>query len=154
MIAQILNYSISTSVPWLTVTGGSSTPGVADLWGVRCDRSTARRIPTVPVEANLAPHGMLLMHISNRHLELAKVVAAVGATENLITIVKTDRNRNDFTVDLRAAAMVAVLAHNEDDLGSLRGAEGWEKVDAGAVAPWTDDYSDIIGSILRKKLGR
>ena len=92
------------------------------------------------------------MHISNRHLELAKVVAAVGATEGLTTLVKTDRNHTDFTVDLRAAAMVAVLARNEADFGSLRSAEGWEKTEAGTVAPWTDDYSDIIGAILRKKM--
>src|SRR5436305_3712270 len=81
--------------------------------------------------AHLSSHGMLLVHISNRHLELAKVVAAVGATEGLTTLVKTDRNRNDFTVDLKAAAMVAVLARNETDLGALRGATGWEKTEAG-----------------------
>jgi hypothetical protein len=104
--------------------------------------------------AHLSPHGMLMVHISNRHLELAKVVAAVGATEGLTALVKTDRNHTDFTVDLRAAAMVAVLARREADFGTLAGAQGWEKVDAGAVAPWSDDYSDIIGAMLRKKLGR
>ena len=50
--------------------------------------------------------------------------------------------------------MVAVLARIEADLGALPGAEGWEKIEAGAVVPWTDDYSDIIGSMLRKKLNR
>jgi spermidine synthase len=104
--------------------------------------------------AHLSPHGMLLLHISNRHLELAKVVATEGATEGLTTLIKTDHNRTDFKQDLRAAAMVTVLARNEADFGSLLGAEGWEKVEAGAVAPWTDDYSDIIGAMLRKKLGR
>ncbi len=103
--------------------------------------------------AHLSPHGMLLVHISNRHLELAKVVASVGATEGLSTLVKTDRNHTDFTVDLRAAAMVAVLARNEANFGALRGGEGWEETKAGAVAPWTDDYSDIIGAIMRKKFG-
>jgi hypothetical protein len=104
--------------------------------------------------AHLSPDGMLMVHISNRHLELAKVVAAVGGTEGLTALVKTDRNHTDFTVDLRAAAMVAVLARREADFGTLAGAEGWEKVDAGAVAPWSDDYSDIIGAMLRKKLAR
>jgi hypothetical protein len=104
--------------------------------------------------AHLSPHGMLLVHISNRHLELAKVVAAVGATEGLTTIVKTDRSPKDFGADLKAAAMVAVLARDETDFGLLRGAAGWDKVEAGAVAPWTDDYSDIIGSMVRKKLSR
>jgi hypothetical protein len=49
--------------------------------------------------------------------------------------------------------MVAVLARREADFGTLAGAQGWEKVDAGAVAPWSDDYSNIIGAMLRKKLG-
>jgi hypothetical protein len=104
--------------------------------------------------AHLSSHGMLLMHISNRHLELAKVVAAVGATEGLITLIKTDRNQIDFMGELRAAAMVAVLARNEADFGTLLGAEGWEKASAGDVAAWTDDYSDIVGAMLRKKLDR
>jgi len=104
--------------------------------------------------AHLAPHGMLLIHISNRHLELPKVVAAVGATEGLTTLVKTDRNPIELTADLRAAAMVAVLARSEADFGTLLGADGWEKTEAGGVAAWTDDYSDIIGAILRKKFGR
>ena len=104
--------------------------------------------------AHLAPHGMLLIHISNRHLELPKVVAAVGATEGLTTLVKTDRNPIDLTADLRAAAMVAVLARSEADFGTLLGAEGWEKTEAGGVVAWTDDYSDIIGAMLRKKFGR
>jgi len=104
--------------------------------------------------AHLSPHGMLLLHISNRHLELARVVAAVGATEGLTTLVKTDRNNVDFMTELRAAAMVAVLARNEADFGALRGADGWEKTDAGEVVAWTDDYSDIIGAMLRKKLNR
>jgi len=104
--------------------------------------------------AHLAPRGMLLMHISNRHLELAKVVAAVGATEGLTTLLKTDRNQIDFMGELRAAAMVAVLARSEGDFGALLGAEGWERARAGGVAAWTDDYSDIVGAMLRKKIGR
>src|SRR6185295_14780321 len=52
--------------------------------------------------AHLARHGMLLVHISNRHLELARVVAAVGASEGLNALVKTDRSPANFTVDLKA----------------------------------------------------
>jgi hypothetical protein len=104
--------------------------------------------------ARLNPHGILLVHISNRHLELARVVAAVGATEGLVTFVKTDRKPTQFAIDLRAAAMVAVLARSEPDLGALPRADGWEKTESHAVVPWTDDYSDIIGAMLRKKLDR
>ncbi len=101
--------------------------------------------------ARLSPHGMILMHISNRHVELPSVVAAVGAAEGLVTFSKADENANQFMTDFHAAALVAVLARNEADLGALPGSAGWRKVDS-TVAPWTDDYSDIIGAIVRKKL--
>ncbi len=102
--------------------------------------------------ARLSPHGTILMHISNRHMELAKVVAAIGASEGLVTFVKTDEKANQFVTDFHAAAIVAVLARTEADLGALPGTEGWRKTDAGTVVAWTDDYSDIIGAIVRKKL--
>ncbi|MEA2918879.1 MAG: hypothetical protein QOJ15_10960, partial [Bradyrhizobium sp.] len=102
--------------------------------------------------ARLSPHGTILMHISNRHMELAKVVAAIGTAEGLVTFTKTDGKANQFVTDFHAAAIVAVLARNEADLGALPATEGWRKTDAGTVVAWTDDYSDIIGAIVRKKL--
>src|SRR6185436_20166663 len=59
--------------------------------------------------ARLSPHGTILMHISNRHMELANVVAAVGAAEGLVTFGKADDTANSFTTDFRANAMVAML---------------------------------------------
>jgi spermidine synthase len=100
--------------------------------------------------ARLSPRGAILMHISNRHMELAKVVAAVGAAEGLVTFAKADDKANSFTTDFRANALVAMLARDAADLAPL---VGWEKSLAPKVAPWTDDYSDIMGAILRKKLG-
>jgi hypothetical protein len=101
--------------------------------------------------ARLAPHGIIVMHISNRHMELAKVVAAVGGAEGLATVVKADDKANRFTTDFHAAALVAALARDPADLGTL---QTWRREDAGDVAAWTDDYSDIIGAIVRKKLAR
>jgi spermidine synthase len=104
--------------------------------------------------AHLTPHGVIVAHISNRHMELARVVAAVGAAEGLTTFVKADDKATQFTTDFRAAALVAALARNESDLGQLPQTEGWRRENADTVAAWTDDYSDIIGAMLRKKLGR
>jgi predicted O-methyltransferase YrrM len=104
--------------------------------------------------ARLTPHGVIVMHISNRHMELAKVVAAVGAAEGLVTVVKADEKAKQFTTDFHAAALVAALARQDGDLGRLTQGNGWRREDAGAVAAWTDDYSDIIGAIVRKKMAR
>jgi hypothetical protein len=86
-------------------------------------------------------------------MELAKVVAAIGAAEGLVTFVKVDEKARAFLTDLHAAALVAMLARRESDLGRLPQTEGWRRTEAGGVAAWTDDYSDILGAIVRKKMG-
>ncbi len=104
--------------------------------------------------ARLTPRGLIVFHISNRHMELAKVVAAVGAAEGLSTLVKADDKATQFVTDFHAAALVAVLARDAADFGPLAQTPGWHRESADAVVAWTDDYSDIMGAILRKKLGR
>ena len=69
-----------------------------------------------------------------------------------MTFAKADENANQFMTDFRANALVAVLARNEADLGALPGSGGMAQGRGGTVAAWTDDYSDIMGAILRKKL--
>ncbi len=101
--------------------------------------------------SRLAPGGIIAVHVSNRHMELASVVAAVGKTEGLFAYARQDDQAKDFTNDYRANADVVALARNADDLGDLPARRGWHKLDpSAAVAPWTDDYSDIPHAILRR----
>jgi hypothetical protein len=103
----------------------------------------------------LNPGGAVVMHISNRHMELARVVAAVAAGEGLHTFVKEDDRPDTVPPDYKMNAIVAALARSPDDLGDLSRRRGWREVrpDSG-VAAWSDDYSDILSAILRKKLAR
>ena len=73
--------------------------------------------------------------------------------------VAEDLLRSDGFTDIRYVdtptdAIAPAVGRGEADFGTLLGAEGWERMDAGGVVAWTDDYSDIIGAMLRKKLGR
>ena len=102
--------------------------------------------------ARLSPHGVIVMHISNRHMELLNVVAAIGAAEGLVTYARQD-SAADIVKTLQANALVAALARREADLGPLL-QKGWHKAEPSpSVAPWTDDYSDLIGAIWRRKFG-
>lgn len=101
--------------------------------------------------SRLNPGGVIVMHISNRHLELSQIVAAVGASEGLVTLVKTDTQASNFAKDYHSNATVAALARDWRDLSRLSGTPGWEPVAANGVLPWTDDYSDLISSLIRKK---
>ena len=101
----------------------------------------------------LTPHGVIAFHVSNRNMELASVVAAFGKAEGLAVYDKLDDQVSDFIKDYRANAEVVVLARNAADLGDLPSWRGWRKLDpTPGVAEWTDDYSDILRAILRKRL--
>ncbi len=105
--------------------------------------------------ARLSPNGVLAMHVSNRHMELASVVAAVGAEEGLVAYSRQDDQANDFLKDYRANAEVVVLAQSVAALGDLPQRYGWKPISPRRDVPaWTDDYSDVLGAILRKKFAR
>jgi predicted O-methyltransferase YrrM len=102
----------------------------------------------------LTPHGIMAIHVSNRHMELASVVAAFGKVEGLTTYDKQDNQAADFIKDYRANAEVVVLARHSADLDALPSWRGWRKLEpTPGVAEWTDDYSDILHAMLRKSFG-
>ncbi|HWK97903.1 MAG TPA: fused MFS/spermidine synthase [Pseudolabrys sp.] len=103
--------------------------------------------------SRLAPHGALVLHISNRYLELASVVAAIAASEGLVAKGKLDARAPTIPWDYRANAQAAVLARSPDTLRNLESVAGWTTLPLETtVAAWTDDYSNIFGALLRKQL--
>jgi len=105
--------------------------------------------------SRLEEDGVLVMHISNRHMELGAVVAAVGAAEGLMTVVKQDDRPQMLPPDYKMNAIVAALARRPGDLGDLVRRRGWSTLQPDPRVPaWTDDYSDILGAIVRKKFPR
>jgi spermidine synthase len=103
--------------------------------------------------ARLTPHGTIVMQISNRHMDLAPFVAATARAEGLFAIHRQDDIPNNFLTDYRAVASVVVLARSPSDFGDLPQQKGWQLLAAEAkTRAWTDDYSDVLGAILRRKL--
>ena len=47
--------------------------------------------------AKLKPHGLIVMHVSNRHLELASVVAGIAAANGLVTLVSDSPDSDDLS---------------------------------------------------------
>ncbi len=104
---------------------------------------------------HLNPGGVILLHISNRYMELADVVAAVAATENLSTFIRLDDRPQASPPDFKINAEVAAVARSPQDLGDLPGRPGWHELKAPSdVSVWTDDYSNILGAIMRKQAER
>jgi spermidine synthase len=97
----------------------------------------------------LTPNGMLVVHTSNRHLDLLPEVAKIAQDLGLVAWSKQDAQMPDYGPRMLATSQVVVLARNEPALGALPSLEGWHKLPWHDGRAWTDDYSDILSAFLR-----
>jgi hypothetical protein len=101
--------------------------------------------------SKLAPHGIVMMHISNRHMELASVVAGIAHANGLVSR-HNNRAAREGENDTRYifTSNVVINAREEADFGQLLEDKDWSEL---TIDPeqriWTDDYSNIIGAIVR-----
>jgi hypothetical protein len=97
--------------------------------------------------SKLTDDGVVVLHISNRYLDLN---AVLGATVPLVPqlkglIVSDDRADGSYAQN---TSVIAVFAKRDDVLLPYRVLEGAEDFHDGAVRPWTDDASDVLGPFL------
>jgi hypothetical protein len=99
----------------------------------------------------LSPHGMIVLHVSNRHLELASVVAGIAAANGLLARVNDSEQIDEATNPYKYSGTVVAVARNEEDFGNLAELGNWEHATPDPQQwVWTDDYSDVVGAIMRK----
>src|SRR5262249_15225812 len=105
--------------------------------------------------ARLAPRGMLVVHASNRHLDLIPVLAAAAKADGLVAFVREENTGEPESASFKAGSSVVAMARDRADLGALPARPGWRPLaPLPTVTAWTDDYSNVLGAMLRRKLGR
>ena len=129
--------------------------GIYDLIIVDAYSSDAIPIHLATEEAmeiykdKLAPQGAVLMHVSNRHLELASVVVGIAEANDLKSwVYSEDSNRDNEYI---FSTSVVVSAREEADVGKLASSEQWALTEAeDNQRVWTDDYSNVLGAVYRR----
>ncbi len=97
--------------------------------------------------AKLKPDGVVLLHISNRYLDLE---AVLGATITQVPgahgiIVSDDSADGSYA---QSSSTVALFAKSEAALDPFRGMKEIRQLARGSLKPWTDDYSDVLGPFV------
>jgi hypothetical protein len=97
----------------------------------------------------LAPQGAVVMHVSNRHLELASVIVGIADANDLKSwVYSEDSGRDDEYI---FATSVVVSAREEADVGKLASSDQWAETEADpSQRVWTDDYSNVLGAVWRR----
>jgi hypothetical protein len=129
--------------------------GVYDLIIVDAYSSDAIPIHLATQEAmkiykdKLAPQGAVVMHVSNRHLELESVVVGIADANELKSwVYDEDSGRDDEYI---FATDVVVCAREEADVGKLASSDKWTETEPTEnQRVWTDDYSNILGAVYRR----
>jgi len=129
--------------------------GVYDLIIVDAYSSDAIPIHLATREAmaiykqKLAPQGAVLVHVSNRHLELASVIVGIANANALKAWVFDEDTGRDN--DYIFSTEVVLAAREEADIGTLAGKDTWTLTEPDEdQRVWTDDYSNILGAVWRR----
>ena len=100
----------------------------------------------------LAPNGIVLMHISNRHMELASVVAGIAHANGLVSRMNNRAAREGEEDSKYLFTSTAVISARDDaDFATLTQDADWSVIEPPAGQRiWTDDYSNVIGAVIRQ----
>ena len=94
--------------------------------------------------SRLAPDGVLAMHISNRHLRLAPVVARLAASQQLVALQQIEAMGPDWPEGKNPSHWI-VMARSQAALDALARDRRWSPLSPLSSTPlWTDDFSNIL----------
>jgi hypothetical protein len=97
----------------------------------------------------IKPDGVVIMHLSNRNLELTSAVAAVAKAAGGVALRQFYRPPAG-TPDLYDSGEDAVIvARDPRALAAFAQDPRWRPAQSNGVRPWTDDYSNLLGALIR-----
>ena len=103
--------------------------------------------------AKLKPDGTLLLHISNRYLDLESVVGATaGLIPDLDGVLLIDNDADGSYASTTSTA--AVLSFSKATLAPFRKMEIAKELEETSMRGWTDDFSDVLAPFMSRWRGK
>ena len=129
--------------------------GVFDLLLIDAFSSDAIPAHLLTVEAmrtylaKLAPNGVLIIHLSNRNLELRGPAMAVAAAAGGVGFMQRHDEVEGSPELSDTAEDAMIVAKSPEALAEFADDPRWEPIDPTAARPWTDDYTNLVGALYR-----
>jgi hypothetical protein len=101
----------------------------------------------------LAPRGVILVHITNRFVDLDPVLARLAAGAGLVAARRTDASiTRTEAAEGKMESVWAVMARSRDDLGDVTSEARWRDLQLTDGVPlWTDDFSNIVAVLKLRR---
>jgi len=99
----------------------------------------------------LRPNGLLVVHISNRYLDLAPVLSSLARDAHLAGYVRSDGSQSpDSALDAAWSPSIWTAMTREGSPATILERDPrWTPFAPGDRAPWTDDFSDLVRAFRR-----
>lgn len=97
----------------------------------------------------LKPNGVVLLHLSNRNLDITMPAVAAGQALGAPLLHQIYGESSSMPEMAEASTEAVVLSRTEAGLADFRADQRWRAPKQTAVRPWTDDYVNLFGSLSR-----
>ena len=100
--------------------------------------------------SKVKPDGVVIMHLSNRHLDLMSPVAATAIAAGGFPLAQHyDSDPVNTTRYVDSSEHVVIIGRNRAALAAYEADQRWEPALTNGVRVWTDDYTNIFGAMVR-----
>ena len=154
-ISDCASGPINTVLGDARLTLARETPGSYDLLII--DAFSSDAVPThlltqEAIEGYLAllkPNGVVLLHLSNRNLDITMPAVAAAQALGKPSLHQLYGERNDTPEMAEASTEALILSPTAEGLRDFRADDRWNAPAPTSVRPWTDDYVNLFGSLQR-----
>jgi spermidine synthase len=106
--------------------------------------------------SKLKPEGVVVLHTSNRYLDLNSVLAAIQKElpAGSVGMVMEDLQAGRQSHPAQTGSVVVVFAKSEEALKPYQTLKGVSELKDTGLRAWTDDYSDILSAFISRWQGK
>jgi SAM-dependent methyltransferase len=99
--------------------------------------------------AHIKPDGVVIMHLSNRNLELMTPVAAAASAAGGAALQQHYRSPPKTPLYADSAEDAVIVARTRAALAPYISDPRWTLAQSNGVRTWTDDYTNLFGALVR-----
>ena len=98
----------------------------------------------------LKPDGVLVLHLSNRNLEITTPAIAAAQALNVPVMHQIYGENPDAPELMESSTEAVVISHTPEGLAMFETDPRWNGNIHSRTAPWTDDYVNLFGALVRQ----
>ena len=142
------------------LTMAKEAPGTYDLLVIDAFSSDAVPTHLLTVEAIqgylnlLKPDGVVVLHLSNRNLEITMPAVAAARQLGAADLHQIYMERPNSPEMAEASTETLAISRTPEGLADFKADGRWRKLAPTEVRPWTDDYVNLFGALIRQMKGR